>query len=50
MLDEKFTPLTKQKLFDGIVLLKLTGTPIAGIEKNQMVFGVSILTMIAIKC
>ncbi len=32
--NEEFTPLTKQKLFDGVVLSKLIGTPIAEIEKN----------------
>ncbi len=33
--NEEFTPITKQKLFDGVVLSKLTGTPIAEIEKDS---------------
>ncbi len=32
---EEYTPLTKQKLFDGVVLSKLTGTPIAEIKKDS---------------
>ncbi len=33
--NEEFTPLTKQKLFDGVVLSKLTGTPVESIEKDD---------------
>ncbi len=32
---KEFTPLTKQKLFDGVVLSKLTGTPISKIKKDS---------------